>query len=79
MVRVPHGDSTVYFSSISDRHLRYPEKLRRTYLGYAGRWQLPQRHLVLIGELRVGVHGVRLDVAAQVEFESKVQKRIIMF
>jgi len=22
---VPHGDSTVYFSIIGDRHLRYPE------------------------------------------------------
>jgi len=30
---VQHGDSTVCFSRIGDRHLRYPGKLRRAVAG----------------------------------------------
>jgi hypothetical protein len=32
---VPYGDLTVYFSSIGERHLRYPEKLRSQDCGAA--------------------------------------------
>jgi len=35
---VLYGDSTVYYSRIGDRHLRYPGKLRRA--GPSARWEL---------------------------------------
>jgi len=31
---VQYSDSTVYFSRIGDRHLRYPGKLRRSHTSY---------------------------------------------
>jgi len=37
---VQYGDSTVYFSRIGDRHLRYPGKLRRPRKALLRGWKL---------------------------------------